>query len=109
MLLSPHQNAGQNSGIKNACRFFENVAQLKYLRTTVTNQNLIQEEIKRRSNSDNAYYHFSSRLPSNNVRIRIYKTIILLVILYECKTGSLIFREEHRLWCTEENIWTEDG
>jgi hypothetical protein len=34
----------------------ENVAQFKYLETTVTNQNLIQEEIKRRLNSGNACY-----------------------------------------------------
>jgi hypothetical protein len=47
VLLSRHQNAGQNHGIKIANRCFENVAVFKYLGTTITNQNLIQEEIKR--------------------------------------------------------------
>jgi hypothetical protein len=46
MLLSRHQNVGQNRDIKIANRSFENVSQFKYLGTTVTNQNLIQEEIK---------------------------------------------------------------
>jgi hypothetical protein len=44
MLLSRHQNEGQNHNIKIANRCFENVAQFKYLGTTVTNQNLIQED-----------------------------------------------------------------
>jgi hypothetical protein len=35
-------------------RSFGNVAQFRYLGTTITNQNLIQEEIKRRLNSGNA-------------------------------------------------------
>jgi hypothetical protein len=43
MLLSRHQNAGQNWNIKIANRLFKNVSQLKYLGTAVTNQNLIQE------------------------------------------------------------------
>jgi hypothetical protein len=47
MLLSRHQNVGQNRDIKTANRSFENVSQFKYLGTTVTNQNLIQEEIKK--------------------------------------------------------------
>jgi hypothetical protein len=45
MLLSPHQNAGQNRDIKTANRFFENVAQLRYLGTTVTNQNFIERNL----------------------------------------------------------------
>jgi hypothetical protein len=56
-LLSRHQNAGQNWDIKIVNRLFENVSQFKYLGTTVTNENLIQEEINRRLNSCNACYH----------------------------------------------------
>jgi hypothetical protein len=37
----------------------------------------------------------SSRLLSKNVKIRIYKTIILPVLLYGCETWSLTLREEH--------------
>jgi hypothetical protein len=46
MLLSCHQNAGQNHDIKIGNRCFENVAQFRYLGTTITNQNLIQEELR---------------------------------------------------------------
>jgi hypothetical protein len=69
-------NAGQNHDIKTANRSFENVEQFKYLGTTVTYQNLIQEEIKNRLNSGYACYHLvqnflSSRLLSKTVKIRI--------------------------------------
>jgi hypothetical protein len=79
------------------------VSQLKYFGTTVTNQNLIQEEIKRRLNSGNACYHsvqnlLSSRLLSKKVKIRIYKTIILPVALY----GSE--QEEHRRRVFENRV-----
>jgi hypothetical protein len=53
-----HQNAGQNHDMITN-RMFENVAHFIYLRTTVTNQNLIQEGIKKRSNSGNALLPFS--------------------------------------------------
>jgi hypothetical protein len=77
------------------------VSQFKYLGTTVTDQNSIQEEIKRRLNSGNACYHsvqtlLSSHLLSKNLKIGIYKTIILPVILYGCETWSLTLREVHR-------------
>jgi hypothetical protein len=67
MLLSRHQNAGQNRDVKTANRSFENVSQFKYLGTTVTNQNMIQKEIKKSLNSGNdccykIQYLLSSRL-----------------------------------------------
>jgi hypothetical protein len=109
MLLSRHQTAGQNRVIKIANRSFENVLQFKYLGTTVTNQNLIQEEIKNRLSTGNSCYHsvlglLSSRLLSKNLKMRIYKTIILPVVLYGCKTWSLILREEHRLRVFENKV-----
>jgi hypothetical protein len=41
---------------------------------------------------------------SKNVKIRIYKTIILPVVLYGCETWSLTFREEHRLRVFENRV-----
>jgi hypothetical protein len=41
MLLSRHQNAGQSRDVKVANRSFENVSQLKYLGTSVSNQNFV--------------------------------------------------------------------
>jgi hypothetical protein len=51
MLLSRHQNAGQNRGIKIANRPFENVSQFKYGNDSNKSINMIQEEIKRILNS----------------------------------------------------------
>jgi hypothetical protein len=66
-------------------------------------------EFKRRLNSGNAFYHsvqnlLSSRLLSKNVKIRIYKTIIVPVVLYGCETWSLTLREEHRLKVFENRV-----
>jgi hypothetical protein len=84
------------------------VAGFRYLGTTITDQNLIQEKIKRR-NSGNACYHsvqnlLSSRLLSKNIKIRIYKTTILPVVLYGCETWSLTLREEQRLRVFENRL-----
>jgi hypothetical protein len=43
-------------------------------------------------------------LLSKNLKIRIYKTIILLVVLYACETWSLTLREEHRLEMFENRV-----
>jgi hypothetical protein len=79
------------------------------LGTTITNENLIQEEIERRLNSGNTCYRsvqnlLSSRLLSKNVKVRIYKTIILLVVLYGCGTWSLTLREERRVRVSENRV-----
>jgi hypothetical protein len=107
MVMSHHQYARQNRDIKIAS--FENISQFKYLRTTVTNQNLIQEEIKRRLNCGNACYHsvqnlLPSHLLSINVKIRIYKTIILPMVLHLCESWSLTLREDHRLRVFESRL-----
>jgi hypothetical protein len=50
MSVSRHQNIGQNRDVKISDRSLENVSQFKYLGTKLTNQNFIQEEIKKRLN-----------------------------------------------------------
>jgi len=77
--------------------------------TTITDQNSIQEEIKSRLKLGNACYHsvqnlLSSRLLSKNLKIKIYRTIILPVVLYGCETWSLILREERRLRVFENRV-----
>jgi hypothetical protein len=78
---------GQNQDMKIANRSFENVSQLKYLGTTVSVQNLLYSE-----------------LLLKNLKIRIYKTIILPVVLYERETWSLTLREKHRLGVFENRV-----
>jgi hypothetical protein len=46
---------------------------------------------------------FSSAV-KKNLKIRIYKTIILPVVLYGCETWSLTLREEHRLRVLENRV-----
>jgi hypothetical protein len=46
----------------------------------------------------------SSHLLSKNVKIRIYKTIILPVVLYGCETSSLTLLYEHRLRVFENRV-----
>jgi len=55
MAMSQDQNAGQSHNIKTDNSSFERLEQLKYLGTTLTNQNSIQEEIKSRLTSGKAY------------------------------------------------------
>jgi hypothetical protein len=96
MIMSCHPNSGQNQNIRIANELFENVAKFKYLGTILTNKNDIHDEIKSRLNLVNACYYsvqnpLSSCLISKNLKIKIYKTvsISLLVVLYGFETWSL--------------------
>ncbi|KAJ4434392.1 hypothetical protein ANN_22952 [Periplaneta americana] len=102
MIMSRDQNIVRNGTIKVGHLSFEEVEKLKYLGATVTNINDTREEIKRRINMGNACYYsveklLSSSLLSKNLKVRIYKTVILPVVLYGCETWSLTLREEQRL------------
>ena len=103
------QNAGRSYSLDIDRRSFESVEKLKYLGTTLKTQNSIQEEIKSRLKSGNACYHsvqnlLSSSLLSKNLEIKIYRTMILPVVLYGCGTWSLTLREEQRLRVFENRV-----
>ncbi|KAJ4427864.1 hypothetical protein ANN_23868 [Periplaneta americana] len=85
------------------------VKQFKYLGATVTNINDTREEIKRRINMGDACYYsveklLSSSLLSKNLKVRIYKTVILPVVLYGCETWTLTLREEQKLRVFENKV-----
>jgi hypothetical protein len=85
------------------------VAELKYVGTTLTGQNFIQEEIKSRLNSCNASYYsvqkrLSSHLLSRNASFKIHKTIILPLVLYGCEAWSVTLRESYRLLVFEKRV-----
>jgi hypothetical protein len=63
--LSRHPNSGQNRNLTTANESFEKVAKLKYMGTTLTNQNDIHDEIKSRLNLGNACYHSVQNLLSS--------------------------------------------
>ena len=48
--------------------------------------------------------NFSSRLLSQKLKVKTYKTIILPVVLYGCETWSLTLREKHRLRVFENKV-----
>jgi hypothetical protein len=103
------QNAGQNHNIQINNKSFGRVEQVKYLGPTQTNLNFNHEEIKSRLKSANASYHsvpdlLSSSLLSKNIKIKIYRTIILPVVSYGCETWSLTLREEHKLKVFENRV-----
>jgi hypothetical protein len=97
MLLSNHENAGKDHDI--------NVEHFKYLGTKVPCQNFIQEEIKRRMVSGISVQNIlSSRLLSKNLKIIMYETVVVPMVLYAYETCPRALREEHRLRFFENRV-----
>jgi len=100
MIMSRDQSTGQSHSMKIDNSSIERVEEFKYLGTTLRNQNSIQEEIKSRLKLGNACYYsvqnlLSSSLLTKNLNIKIYRTIILPVVLYGCETWSLTLRKDY--------------
>ncbi|KAJ4449272.1 hypothetical protein ANN_00670 [Periplaneta americana] len=109
MIMSRDENIVRNGNIYIGNLSFEEVEKFKYLGATVTNINDTREEIKHRINMGNDCYYsveklLSSSLLSKNLKVRIYKTVILPVVLYGCETWALTLREEQRLRVFENKV-----
>ena len=92
MVMSRDQNAGRSHCINNDNSSFERMEEFKYLGTTLTNQNSIQQEIKNRLHSGKACHHsmqnlLSSSLLSKILKINIYRTIFCLLFCMGVKLG----------------------
>ena len=92
MIMSRDQNAGRNHSMKIDNSSIERVEEFKYLGTTLTYKNSIQEEIKSRLKVGNACYYsvqnlLSSSLLSKKLKNNIYRTIILPLFYMGVKLG----------------------
>jgi len=94
MVMSRDQNVGRNNNLMIDKSSFGRMEELKYLGTTSTNQYCIQENIKSRLKSGNACCHsvqnlLSFSLLSKNLKMKIYRTMILPVVFYRFELGRL--------------------
>ena len=86
----------------------------KYLGSLLTNQNSIHDEIKCRLKAGNSCYYsvqtlLSSRLLSKNLKIKIYKTIIMPVVLHGCETWSYIKEGTQVKGIRKQDPWGQEG
>ena len=91
MVKSRDQNAGRSCNIKTDNISFVRMEDLKHLGTALTYQNSTEEENKSKLQSGSDCCHsvrniLSSSLLSKNIKIKIYRTRILPVVLYGCET-----------------------
>ena len=110
--MSRDHNAGRSHNIKIENNSFESVAEFKYLGTTLTNQNYIQEEVKSRMKWGNACYHsaqnlLSSSSLSKNIKIKIHRTIILSVVFTVAKLGRSDWGRKVDWGCLRDEVTGE--
>jgi len=111
MVMSRDHNAAQIHNIQTGNSSQRKVEQIKHFGTTLIIQNSIQDEIKNKLESGNACYHSVQNLVSysllhKNIKVKIYRTIILPVVLYGCEPWSLTLREERRVKLFENMVLT---
>jgi hypothetical protein len=97
MVMSREQTAGLGHNMEVDNSSIEREEEFKIFGKTLTDHSLIQEEIKNRFKLGNACLHsvqnlLSSSLLSKNIKIKIYRTIIVSVVVYGCETWSLTLR-----------------
>jgi len=83
----------------------EKVNKFKHLGAYITSKNGVTEEIKIRLVSGNAcFYSLPSQLISRKLKLKIYRTVILPVILYGCESWSRTLSDEHKLRVFENKV-----
>ena len=101
--MSRDQDAGQNQNTETGNNSFEKVEQVKYLRTNLTNQNSMHEEITSRLKPGNACYHSAQNLLffsllCKNIKTKTYRTTIWLLFCIGVKlvsnTGGVMLAED---------------
>ena len=111
MVIAGDQNVGGNQIMKFHSSTFERVKQIPYLRNLTTNQNSILEDNENILKSRNASFLSVKNIQScsllcKTTNINIHRNIILLVVVHECKTWSMILREQRRLRLFERRVLT---
>jgi len=95
--------------MKNDNSSFGRLEQFKYFGNILNKSKFYAEVIKSRLKAGNACYYsvqslLSSTLLSKNLKIKIYRTIFLPVVLHGCETWALTVREERKLRVFENRV-----
>jgi hypothetical protein len=109
MVMSREQNAGRIHSARIDNSTFERVLIVSIFGNNFNKSKFYYGRFKSRLRSGNVCYYsvqnlLSSRLLSKNLKIKVYRIIILPVVLYGCETWSLTLREEKRLRLFENKL-----
>ena len=110
--MSREQNTGKYQNIKIGNNAFESVELSKYLRTTITNQYHILQEIQANWAEaivavNSVQILLSSSLLFKSKMIEIYRTVIVRVVLCECETWPFTLKEDHGISVFENMLLRE--